>query len=388
MTSSGGIRVLAMLEASSISGSAKAVLEFAREASRKPESTKIDVSILTFSRSREENVLTRVIRGVGIRLDVISEHGRFDRGVMPQLQSAMKKRQPHLIWSNAVKSHFLVRFAGLNRLAKWVAFHHGYTAEDTKMRLYNQLDRWSLRAADQVITVCRPFADELQSRGVSRDRIHVQHMPIRPFEPIVPEQVVTLRTQLAIKSDARVILSVGRLSSEKGHADLIRAFQVLRERIPTIPARLVLVGDGPERSNLISLCQRFNLGADVTLVGHQDDVKPYYAMADVFVLPSHSEGSPNVLLEAMSMGIPVVATRVGGIPEIATDQKDALLIEESDLSALADAIARVLEDQELRERLKRAGRQSILLHTPEHYFRSVARVFEETVSGEGRPFLE
>src|SRR5256886_16742653 len=83
------------------------------------------------------------------------------------------------------------------RSAKWVAFHHGYTAEDTRGRLYNQLDRWSLRAAGRVITVCRPFADELQSGGVSPDRSHVQHMPIRPFEPVDPEQVTALRRQLA-----------------------------------------------------------------------------------------------------------------------------------------------------------------------------------------------
>src|ERR1700676_5088634 len=240
MTPSRSIRVLAMLEATSVSGSAKAVLEFAREASRKQsESIKIDVTILTFSRSRAENKLTEAIRNAGIELDVVSENGLFDRGIIPQLQVLTRMRRPHLIWSNAVKSHFLVPFAGLNRSAKWVAFHHGYTAENTKVRLYNQLDRWSLRKADRVITVCRPFAGELQSRGVSPDRICVQHMPIRPFEPVLPEQVASLRKQLAIADDARVLLSVGRLSLEKGHSDLIRAFHLLRQRKPDISVRLV-----------------------------------------------------------------------------------------------------------------------------------------------------
>jgi glycosyltransferase involved in cell wall biosynthesis len=168
---------------------------------------------------------------------------------------------------------------------------------------------------------------------------------------------------------------------EKGHADLVRAFRTLRQRNPSLPVRLVLVGDGPERSNLLSLCQRFNLGADVTLVGHQDDVRPYYAMADVFVLPSHSEGSPNVLLEAMSMGVPVIATIVGGVPELTTDQKDALLIEKGAVGALTDAISRVLEDQELRARLSRAGRESILRHTPGDYYRSIVGVFQEALRG-------
>jgi len=148
-----------------------------------------------------------------------------------------------------------------------------------------------------------------------------------------------------------------------------------------MPMRLVLVGDGPERSNLMSLCERFKLSADVTLVGYQDDVKPYFAMADVFVLPSHSEGSPNVLLEAMSMGLPVVATSVGGIPELVTHERNALLVEKRDVSALAAALSRVLESRQLHESLKWAGRESVLRHTNEAYYRAIAGIFQEALCG-------
>jgi glycosyltransferase involved in cell wall biosynthesis len=378
------IRVMAMLEANTVSGSAKAVLEFAREASlSKFDVVKIDVSILTFSRSREGNKLTEAIRRAGIKLDVIFERGPFDRSVIPQLQNLIKMRRPQLIWSNAVKSHFLVRLGGLNRLAKWVAFHHGYTAEDAKVQLYNQLDRWSLRAADRVITVCRPFADQLRSRGVSLDRIYVQHMPIRPFDPVAQEQVAALRKQLAIADDVRVLLSVGRLSLEKGHAGLIRAFHALRQRKPSMPMHLVLVGDGPERSNVLSLTERLKVTADVTLVGQQDDVRPYFAMADMFVLPSHSEGSPNVLLEAMSMGLPVVATFVGGIPELVTDEIDALLVEDGDTTALAGALSRVLENRDLHETLKRAGQRSVSRRTTKAYYCALAEIFRGVCAANG-----
>jgi glycosyltransferase involved in cell wall biosynthesis len=381
MIRSGSIHVLAMLEAQNVSGSAKAVLEFAREASRnRSDSSGIDVSIVTFSRSREENKLTQEIRDAGIELEVIFEHGRFDQGVIPQLRALMKARRPHLIWSNAVKSHFLVRLAGLHHSAKWVAFHHGYTAEDIKVRLYNQLDRWSLRKADCVITVCRPFADDLQGRGVSADRIRIQHMPIRPLEPASREQVAALRKQLAIADNARVLLSVGRLSFEKGHADLVRAFDLLRQRNPDLPMRLVLAGDGPERSNLRLLCEHLGLGADISLVGYQHDVRPYYAMADLFVLPSHSEGSPNVLLEAMSMEVPVVTTSVGGIPELVTHGSDALLVEKCDVRSLADALAQVLQNSRLAESLRRAGRESVLQYSTEAYYLTIAGIFREICS--------
>jgi glycosyltransferase involved in cell wall biosynthesis len=204
-------------------------------------------------------------------------------------------------------------------------------------------------------------------------------MPIRPFQPIDRERIAKLRQQLDIADGTRILLSVGRLSAEKGHADLIRAFRAFRQQNPKPSVRLILVGEGPERPHLMSLRKRFNLDEEVTLVGHQDDIGPYYAIADLFVLPSHSEGSPNVLLEAMSAGIPVIATNAGGIPELATHETDALLVEKKDVDALTAAISRLLEDAELRKRLSSSGRRVIFRHTPEAYYRSIASVFDETL---------
>src|SRR6266404_9795311 len=140
---------MAMLEADSITGVAKGVLEFAKEAANGHSGLpKIDLSILTFDRGQGENYLTKTIRNIGTSLDIISEGYRFDNNVVPQLRAAVENRRPEVIWSNSVKSHFLVRFAGLHRQRAWVAYHHGYTTTDLKVRLYNEFDRWSLRAAD------------------------------------------------------------------------------------------------------------------------------------------------------------------------------------------------------------------------------------------------
>jgi glycosyltransferase involved in cell wall biosynthesis len=248
-----------------------------------------------------------------------------------------------------------------------------------KMQFSNQLDRWSLRAADCILTACHPFAKDLESKGIRPNRIRIQHSPIRPFQPIDPERIARLRRQLGIANGTTVLLSVGRLSAEKGHADLICAFRAFRQQNPKLHIRLILVGEGPERPHLSSLCERLKLGEEVTLTGHQDDIGPYYAIADLFVLPSHSEGSPNVLLEAMSAGIPVIATNAGGIPELATHETDALLVEKKDVDALAGAISRLLADAELRKRLSSSGQRVILRHTPEAYYRSIASVFDETL---------
>ncbi|MGO8787426.1 MAG: glycosyltransferase [Terriglobia bacterium] len=115
-----------------------------------------------------------------------------------------------------------------------MAWNHGYTAISQLDRAYALLDRWSLPKAYRVVTVCRPFADDLVKVGVDRDKIMILHNSVRPFVAPPQEEVQRARRKLGIADDEGVILSIGRLSQEKGHADLIRAAAVLSE-LPGVP---------------------------------------------------------------------------------------------------------------------------------------------------------
>lgn len=361
-------------------GSAKAVLAFAEESIRaRTDLPNVELSIMTFSRVPEENSFTAAVRKIGVPLDLVSERKRFDTRVIGQLRELVQKRATDIIWSNSVKSHFLVRWAGLNRSRGWVAFHHGYTATDLKMRIYNQLDRWSLRAADRVLTSSGAFINELERQSVGTNRIHIRHMPSLPFGHVTTDRKLELRRQLGLDDRTRILLSVGRLSREKGHADLIRALPQLRQLTGSTPVRLVVVGEGPERSSLEELRDTLGLNRHVALVGQQNDPSPYYAIADVFVLPSHSEGSPNVLLEAMAAGVPVVATAVGGVPEIATDGKDSLLVKKGEPAALAAAAAQLLGDEVLCRSLVSEARKVAARKSPDDYYRSIVSVLTEAL---------
>jgi len=158
-----GSRVVAVIEAVTVTGPAKNLLRFA---ARARSSTAAEISILTFNRSQQSNPFLDAARSAGLEADVIDERFRFDPGVMGQLTALLQRRSPDIVQTHGVKAHFLVRAGGLARRYPWIAFHHGYTAEDLKMRLYNQLDRWSLPGADRVVTVCTPFAEALARRGV------------------------------------------------------------------------------------------------------------------------------------------------------------------------------------------------------------------------------
>jgi glycosyltransferase involved in cell wall biosynthesis len=253
------------------------------------------------------------------------------------------------------------------------------------MRLYNRLDRWSLPHADRLVTVCRAFAEELaSSTGVPIDRISVQHNSIRRQPSVNTADVGALRTRLGIDESERVVLSVGRLSREKAHLDLIEGFKLLREDSPDISLKLIIVGDGPERARLEAAAESFGVRELVTFTGQVGDVQSFFAMADVFALPSHSEGSPNVLLEAMAANVPVVATAVGGVPEMVENNESALLVAPNDPPALAAAIARLLNDRDLAPRL--ISNAATLVETrfnPNNYTRSLVEIYREVI--EGRP---
>ena len=141
--------------------------------------------------------------------------------------------------------------------------------------------------------------------------------------------------------------------------------------------RLVIVGEGMERKGIEEAIQRAGLQQQVRLVGHVKDVRPYYRAADLLVISSLSEGSPNALLEAMAAEVPVVATAVGGIPEIVTDRETALLVPARDPVALATAIAQLLSDRGLAESMASRARDLIeSRYSPLARAESVVKLYE------------
>ncbi len=170
----------------------------------------------------------------------------------------------------------------------------------------------------------------------------------------------------AVKSDAPVILAIGRLVPKKGFIHLIRACARLAER--GIAFRCQIIGEGPERAALQAAITAGNLEEKVRLLGAQTDVKKYLQRADLFVMPcvldesGDRDGIPTTLMEAMAMQVPVISTRVSGIPELVQHEQTGLLVPPAEVEALTQAICRLIVDEKLRQDLAREGRRHIELH--------------------------
>jgi glycosyltransferase involved in cell wall biosynthesis len=364
------LRVLDIMEASSVTGPAKNLLEFARlagDANQFPVPVKIAVATFTRGNSASSNKFVQACQQTALTVHPIHERFAFDLAVIPAIRKLIAEYDPQIVQTHSVKSHFLMWLTAVYRQRYWIAFHHGYTWTNPKVILYNQLDRWSLPKASRVITVCRAFGSALSNAGVRADRIAVKHNCVKTFVPSAPERVLELRRTLRIPTGSQVLLTVGRLSREKGQSDLIQALSLLRKTNGAGELRLVIVGDGPEKQRLKEAAERYGVAESVCFVGHQLDVTSYYSMADVLVLPSHSEGSPNVLLEAMAAGLPIIATDVGGIPEIVTNEREGLLVEKNNPVALARAITRVLRNENLRDHISQIARRSASVYSSADY---------------------
>ena len=381
------VRILTLMEAASLTGPAKALIGFCHWL-RTPEGarTGMSVAIATFDRNariHEADSFVALARAAGIETHLIRERHRFDPGVLSQLREITAGVNPDIVQSNNNKSHLLLRLRSGSRARRlWFAYHHGDTYPDFKQRVYNNVDRVSLRAADRVITVCEAFRSRLIACGVRPDRVRILHNAVGATRPTSAAERTQLRARLGVRSDEALILSIGRLSHEKGHADLLGAVALLRSL--GREWKLVLVGTGPNRHALEELARARGISARVRFAGFQADVSPFYAIADVLVLPSHSEGSSNVLLEAMMAGVPIVATAAGGNPEIVLDGQTGLVVRVGDLPGLAAAITRMLQERELVARLvDAAGVRARLEFSQDRYGRLLSGFYAEALGSAG-----
>ncbi|HJY77003.1 MAG TPA: glycosyltransferase family 4 protein [Burkholderiales bacterium] len=198
-------------------------------------------------------------------------------------------------------------------------------------RIPRRMIRWAANQAGAIVAVSQALKEKLAALGVERERIHVLRNGV-DLELFHPQNRDALRAQLELR--APTLLSVGNLLAFKGHGVAIEALSLLRDY------ELVIAGDGPDRAAFEALARECGVSARVRFVGSlsQQDLRRYYCAADALVLASSREGWPNVLLEAMACGTPVIATAVGGVPEIVTSRNAGAVVQERSAPALARAV--------------------------------------------------
>jgi len=214
--------------------------------------------------------------------------------------------------------------------------------------LFKRLITYSLSNSDKVIAVSKDLKGKMTSLGINPDKIKVLRNGVDTGR-FKPTKDNFIHRTYDLPDDTLLILFVGYMDTFKGIFELEEAFSRMKDK----NVALIMVGEGPKKADLEKKVLGHDLKEQVVLTGAvpREDIDKYYKSADIFVLPSHSEGIPLVILEAMASGLPVIATNVGGLSEVVDDGENGFLIHPKDVENLATKLERLIDDPRVRERL-------------------------------------
>ncbi|MCJ7595749.1 MAG: glycosyltransferase family 4 protein, partial [Desulfobacterales bacterium] len=249
-------------------------------------------------------------------------------------------------------------------------------------------ERLASRWCDKMIFISQPLIDWALKEGICRRDKMVRiysGIELDRFRPVTANEKLRLRAKWQIGPEDVVIGIVSKLWEGKGHVTLIEAFKEIKREIKQ--ARLVIVGGGYLYDRLVSLVHRSGLDDSVLFTGFQADVSEIIGTFDVAVLPSFFEGMGRVLLEAMAMEKPVVASRVGGIPDLVEHGVNGLLVRPGEVGELREAILKILKDGILAAKMAKKGREKITgQFSADMMVQSIDRVYRELMLAKGIRF--
>jgi glycosyltransferase involved in cell wall biosynthesis len=330
---------------------------------------------LSFAEGGRCQALLEAARVEGHEAHALRHDTPWLRAAARELTGLLRRSGADVLFCHGYKANLVGRIAARRRDIPVVAVSRGWTAENLKVRLYEWLDRWHLRWMDRVVCVSEGQARKVKKAGVDPARIVV----VRNAVDISRFADVDLRCcqwlhDLFPRPRRAVVGAAGRLSPEKGFDVYLEAAARIAESDRSIG--FVHFGDGPERDRLEKRIRSANLGDVFVLTGHRTDLDRYLPFLDLMVLPSYTEGLPNVVLEAFAAGVPVVASAVGGTPEVVEDGVSGYLVPPGDPDILAQRILDVLASEERRKAMGRCGRQRV---REQFTFAAQARAYERLI---------
>ncbi len=313
----------------------------------------------------EIGVFGEKLRDAGVPVYVLNRAPGLDWSLLPKLREIIVKEQIDVIHAHQYTPYFyglmgsLYSKITLTPSRPEVVFtEHG--------RFYPDVRKFKRVVSNPILSL---FTKEIVtiSASTKQSLIDYENFPARRIRVVYngidlerfskTADRLAKRRELGLQPDDKVFGIVARLDPIKNHAMLLRACQQLVKTVPN--AYLLIVGDGPERAKLEELTASLGIAAHVKFLGARQDISELLQTFDVFALSSFSEGTSVTLLEAMGVGVPIVATNVGGNPEVVSDGETGFLVESDNADDMANKLLQLLQDNALRQRMGNAGKQRV-----------------------------
>lgn len=332
--------VLILVDSSFVGGPEKYIFGYAKRLQED-----LDIILCSFLDRQKDNLFLSIAQRKGMKTAHVSAKGPYDLRQINALVRVIQLYNVDIINSHGYRADIIGWICSkLSNILIMPTFH-GWTRCDWKVKFFEYIDAILMRKMDSIITVSEANRRKLIAKGCDERRICVVPNAIDLHDFFLLSSTVdklNLRAHLDIQQEARIIVCVGRISREKGQKILLHSFrEVLEQRPQTF---LLLVGDGPDRKDLERSAYEWGIHHRVIFLGFRNDISHLLEQADLMAMPSLTEGLPTAILEAFACKLPVIATSVGGVPEIVLNGKTGLLVPPGDPAALRDVILRCLDD--------------------------------------------
>jgi len=331
---------------------------------------------------RRKGALSKELTAAGIKSVCLGKRGKFDPLLIFRLVQLILRERPAIVHTWMFTANTYGRIAAV--LAGTPVIIASERCVDLWKRWYHfWIDKILLYFTDRVVAVSEGTKRFYQTKlkipkekiVVISNGIDLERFPAHHLSPLPEKQL---------------ILAVGRLAPQKGFKYLVRAAAEVKKNFPEV--EFYLLGEGPERKSLESEITRLNLQGSFFLLGEVADIRPYLFSATALVLPSLFEGMSNVILEAMAVGKPVVATAIPGNDEVVIDEETGLLVPPANAEGLAAAITRLIQEKGLRERLGRSAQAKIssfrIEKTAERYQKLYCQLYVPKCKNEKKGFVD
>jgi glycosyltransferase involved in cell wall biosynthesis len=359
-----------------------------------------DTTLAAGSLAHGESSMSFVADELGVSVRPISQLHRevsplYDPISVARVVRLIKEVRPHILHTHTAKAgaigRMAARVAGDARPPIVVHTFHGHVLRGyfgaATTTVFRDLERTLARQTTRLIAVSPEVRDDLVQLGVApAEKFSVIRLGIDLDERITADRNGSneLRRLFGVPDDSFVVGWIGRMTGIKRVPDLLHAFRSLRDR--GVAATLCLVGDGPDREAVEQVAHDLGIARHTLFVGYQRDVAPYYRLFDSLALTSANEGTPVVAIESLAAERPVVATRVGGVPDVVADGVDSYLVDVGRTDQVADALERLARDPALRARMGAAGHERVIpRYRVERLVEDVDELYRELLSERGLP---
>ena len=373
-------RILHLIASDSVGGPEKQLLHHARDT----RDSGYEVILGSFQDDAEPPEILTLASRFGV--ETVSIPGGIRPGLVDDLTQYLRGRNIDLLCTHGYKANVVGHFAAKHANVPWVPFVRDFTAETWQVTLYERLERNLLIRSPWVVCVSPAQARELgRLRRGRRAPLVIQNAVLAPRETGLSQEPAPTREELGFSGRAFVFGAAGRLSREKGHRFLLDAFALLHKMLPGQPLELLLLGEGREDAALRAQARRLGIEQRVCFAGFQRKAAAWMKVMDCLVQPSLTDGTPNSVLEAMLLGIPVIATTAGGIPDVIQNGQTGLLVEPSASVAMAEAMKKMVRSTALRSHLASEAKYRVTEDFSPRRQRELLEMMYKTMLGDAFP---